>query len=50
MRLEIQCLELEDEISKMNDLLRTSKQIQRDKSRSPGKKGRSRSKKKGAKG
>lgn len=47
MKLEIQCLELEDEIQKMRDLLETSKKIQRGKSQSQGKKrGKSKGKKK----
>lgn len=45
MKLEIQCLELKDEISKMKDLLKTSKKIKKERSQSIGKK-RAKSKKK----
>lgn len=47
VKLEIQCLELRDEISKMRDLLKTSKKIKKERSQSMGKKkGKSKSKKK----
>jgi len=38
VKLEIQCLELKDEISKMKDLLKTSKKIKKERSQSIGKK------------